>query len=77
MPNYNISLNGALAKIVEKEIKIKKYASRSEFFRDLVRRQYVHEEYTIEPITDNDPDQRILKKRKRGALFIPLKDLLA
>jgi len=42
MVTINISLNEDLAEIVEKEMKEKKYASKSEFFRDLLRRQYVY-----------------------------------
>ncbi len=44
MITMNISLNKELVKIVDREIKTQKYANRSEFFRDLIRRQYVIQE---------------------------------
>lgn len=78
MPNYNISINPALAKVIDQEIKAKKYSSRSEFFRDLVRDRFVEGsgEYDIAPLSSSDPDYALLKKRKRGARFIPLSNLL-
>lgn len=42
MVTINISINEDLAEIVEKEMKDKKYTNKSEFFRDLIRRQYVY-----------------------------------
>ena len=40
----NISINEELVKIIDLEIKKKKYANRSEFFRDLIRKTYVDDE---------------------------------
>lgn len=42
MITINISINEDLAKIVDHEVKDKKYANRSEFFRDLIRQKYVY-----------------------------------
>jgi len=44
MQTYNISINPELAQVVEKEIKQGKYANRSEFFRDLIRKFLLQEE---------------------------------
>ena len=38
----NISLNKELADIVNKEVKAKKFANRSEFFRNLIRKYCVN-----------------------------------
>lgn len=78
MPNYNISLNDELAMVVDTEIKIRKYSSRSEFFRDLVRQRYVTnaDQCDIEVVSSNDPDAALIQSRKRDASFIPLNDLL-
>lgn len=74
MPNYNISLTKDLAQIVTVEIKRKKYANRSEFFRDLIRRRYVINEchHSIEEIEPSEQDYRLIKKRKKNGKFIPL-----
>lgn len=37
MATYNVSINNELAEFINAEIKDKKYASNSEFFRELVR----------------------------------------
>ena len=37
MITYNISLNKELAQVVDKQIKLGKFANRSEFFRQLLR----------------------------------------
>lgn len=66
MTTYNISLNPALARIVEREIKSKKYANRSEFFRSLLRRHYVEDEYVIEELSPDDPDYVLLQSRARN-----------
>ncbi|MFA6305608.1 MAG: ribbon-helix-helix domain-containing protein [Candidatus Gracilibacteria bacterium] len=44
MITINISLNKELADIVEHEVKAKKYANRSEFFRDLIRKNYLEKQ---------------------------------
>lgn len=41
MVTYNISINDELAEEVEKYMKRKKYANRSELFRDLIREKMV------------------------------------
>ncbi len=51
MINYNISVNKELSDIVEREIKIGKYANRSEFFRDMIRDMFVRKDLDIEPIS--------------------------
>lgn len=78
MPNYNISLNDEIAQIVDTEIKEKKYSSRSEFFRDLIRQRYIVDvdRCDSEAITSTDPDAILIQKRKVNASFIPLNDLL-
>ena len=77
MITYNISINDELAQIVEEGIKKRKYANRSEFFRDLIRTYYFTQEtYTIENISPKEEDYKIIKKREKNAKFIPLKKLL-
>lgn len=78
MPNYNISLNDELALVVDTEIKMRKYSSRSEFFRDLVRQRYVMDEDQCdrEALSSEDPDAVLIQSRKKDASFIPLKRLL-
>lgn len=79
MPNYNISLNDELAAVVDTEIKVRKYSSRSEFFRDLVRQRYVTDEDQCdhsEALSSEDPDAVLIQSRKKDASFIPLKSLL-
>lgn len=41
MVTMNISINEELVKVIDIEIKKKKYANRSEFFRDLIRKTFV------------------------------------
>ncbi len=78
MPNYNISLNDEIAQIVDTQIKERKYSSRSEFFRDLIRQRYVTDQdrCDIEVVTPTDPDAILIQKRKKDASFISLNDLL-
>lgn len=69
--NYNISLGTELSKIVEREMKRRKFSNRSEFFRDLVRRVFVDEEVTIERLSPSDPDYKLAMKRmKRGEKYL-------
>jgi len=70
MVHYNITLNQELADIVDREMKKKKYSNRSEFFRDLVRRQYVEEDYAIEPVLPGDPDYALAKERLKKSKFV-------
>ncbi len=78
MPNYNISINRELAQIITREMKSRKYSSRSEFFRDLVRDRYVvgGSEYAIEELPNGDKDTLVIKRRKKEAHFVPLHTLL-
>lgn len=41
MVTMNISITKDLAEFVNKEVKEKKYANRSEFFRDIIRQNYL------------------------------------
>jgi Arc/MetJ-type ribon-helix-helix transcriptional regulator len=72
MVTLNISLNDELADIVTKEMKDKKFANRSEFFRDLLRKEYVYknQDVVIEEIGPDDEDYKIIQKRKKNAEFI-------
>lgn len=72
MITLNISLNDELAKIVENEVKEKKYASKSEFFRDLLRKEYVFKNppLLIEEIKPDEEDYKIVKSREKGAEFV-------
>lgn len=72
MVTLNISLNEELADIVTKEMKDKKFANRSEFFRDLLRKEYVYknQDVVIEEIGPDDEDYKIIKKREKNAKFI-------
>ena len=65
--NYNISINSELAKVVEQIMKQRKYANRSEFFRDLIRRYYLEEEYSIEEVDPSDSDHKLIKEREKNA----------
>ncbi len=62
MINYNISVNKELADVVEREIKVGKYANRSEFFRDMIRDMFVREDLDIEAIS---PRTQVYKKLKK------------
>jgi len=71
MVTMNISLNKELADFVDKEVKTKKYANRSEFFRDMIRTIYVwNEPLIIEPLDKDDPDYKLIKQREKNAKFV-------
>lgn len=74
MITINISLNKELADIVEHEVKTKKYANRSEFFRDLLRKNYILND--IEELDKNDPDYKLVKKMEKDSEFIDISALL-
>ena len=77
MINYNISINDELAIIVEQIMRERKYANRSEFFRDLIRRFYVKEkDYTIEELDPSDPDYQLIESRKKDAEYITMKEVI-
>lgn len=66
MTTYNISLNDELAQLVEKQIKINKFANRSEFFRQLLRDFFVtgkNKENTDDDWINDEPYFSELKKR--------------
>jgi Arc/MetJ-type ribon-helix-helix transcriptional regulator len=70
MPQFNISINPELSVIVDREMKRRRYANRSEFFRDLIRKSFVDE---VEPLLPGDRDSALLKQAiKAGDEFIPL-----
>ena len=80
MPNYNISLNPALAREVERTIKKRKYANRSEFFRHLIRQYCLEEDYLIEELEPSDADYilaeaRVKKSKGKVSLKRVLNDL--
>jgi len=63
MINYNISINKELAQIVEQKVKEGKYANRSEFFRELIRRLFVMDKtFDISLITPDNSDYKKLEK---------------
>ncbi len=67
MINYNISFNKELADVVEREIKVGKYANRSEFFRDMIRDVFVREDIEIETISPRTQTYKKLKKEVKLA----------
>lgn len=67
MINYNISVNKELADVVEREIKVGKYANRSEFFRDMIRDMFVREDFEIEAISPRTQAYKKLKKEVKLA----------
>ena len=72
--NYNISINDELAVIVDKAMRERKYANRSQFFRDLIRRFYT-EEYIIEEVHPDDPDYKYVNNRLDDAEYISMKEV--
>lgn len=79
MVTYNISVNDELAEEFERYMKRKKYANRSECFRDLIRQKVaVADDYEIEEVLPGDADYQLIQKRKKNndANFVPLQDLI-
>jgi Arc/MetJ-type ribon-helix-helix transcriptional regulator len=76
MITMNISLNKGLAEIVDKQIKKKKYANRSEFFRDMIRKQYVEPAIGIETLDKNDPDYKLVEERSKDADFVDISEIM-
>ena len=69
--------NKELSQIIDREMKRKKFANRSEFFRDLIRKSYLTwEPYKIEELGASEPDMALLRSRKKNASFVNIKDLL-
>lgn len=76
MATMNISLNKELMDIVNKEVKEKKYANRSEFIRDLIRTAYImNQPLIIEALDENDPDYKLIKQREKNAKFVTLEEV--
>jgi len=55
MNTYNISLNKELAVLVDKQIKLGKFANRSEFFRQLLRHAFFSKTQTQEDWIYSEP----------------------
>lgn len=60
MANYHISLNKELAKIVDRGMKEGCYANRSEFFRNLVRKYCIEEEFVPTKTNTPEPDCKLI-----------------
>jgi metal-responsive CopG/Arc/MetJ family transcriptional regulator len=78
MTTYSISLNDELADLVEHEIKSRKFANRSEFFRDLVRTKFLSSENTssIEEIPVYSEDYKLIQEREKNAELVDFNDIL-
>ena len=77
MATFNISLNDELAQIVDEEMKKKKFANRSEFFRDLIRTVYLEKiPFEIEPVLPGDPDYEFVEKRMKNAKYVTFDELM-
>lgn len=78
MVHYNISINDELAELVEQMMKHGRYANRSEFFRDLIRKAYLNNDCIIEELHPDDPDYKLLQAEKRfeNNEFVPLETIL-
>lgn len=77
MTHYNITINDELAAVVDRLMAERKYANRSEFFRDLIRRFYLeNEDHVIEELHPDDPDLSLIQNRSKDAEFIALDKLL-
>ncbi len=50
MKTINIAINPELLVVVDKEMKKKKYTNRSEFFRDLIRKQFLEKQQSEEEL---------------------------
>lgn len=79
MITYNISLNKELAQIVEKKIKLGKFANRSEFFRQLLRSAFLSKNNTVTDFIYNEPyysklKQRVKKLKAGNEKFISAKE---
>lgn len=68
---YTISFNHELAEVVEKEKKNGKFGNTSEFFRQLVRQNFLGEDLVIERLDPSDPDAIESKRRAKTEKFIP------
>ncbi|MCK5319803.1 hypothetical protein KAJ61_00255 [Candidatus Parcubacteria bacterium] len=55
MNTYNISLNKELAVLVDKQVKLGKFANRSEFFRQLLRHAFFSKTHTQEDWIYSEP----------------------
>jgi len=68
MITYNISLNKELAQVVDKQIKLGKFANRSEFFRQLLRSIFLSnsESNGLNDWIYNEPHYSELKERVKS-----------
>lgn len=75
MPTYNISINDELDVIVQQEMKRGKYANRSEYFRDLLRKTHIMNDYVVESVNETDSDYQFALERKKNGQFVSLEQL--
>lgn len=68
---FTISFNSDLAKVVEKEKRRGKFENTSEFFRHLVRSQYILNVHDIEVLDATDPVAKASKRSARTEQFVP------
>ena len=73
-------MNNDLADFISQMLKKYKYANRSEFFRDLVRKEYLKERKVIdncaiEELHPDDEDFKIIEERKNNSNFQDISSL--
>lgn len=69
---FTISFNGDLAGVVTKEMKRGKFENTSEFFRHLVRTQFLLDTYLVEAMNARRPLAKMSKRSVRTETFVPL-----
>ncbi|MEK7619696.1 MAG: hypothetical protein AAB413_00440 [Patescibacteria group bacterium] len=69
---FTISFNNALVQVVTKEMKRGKFENTSEFFRHLVRTQFLFDAYPVEAIDAKHPIAKTSKRSVRTETFVPL-----
>ena len=69
---FSISFNNDLARVVAKEMRRGKFENTSEFFRHLVRTQFLLDTFPVEIIDTNHPIAKISKRSVRTDTFVPL-----
>lgn len=67
---FTISFNSDLAKVVEKEKRRGKFENTSEFFRHLVRSQFILNVHDIEALDATDPLAIVSKHSARTEQFV-------
>lgn len=68
---FTISFNKNLANVVAKEMKRGKFENTSEFFRHLVRSQFLLNAHSIETLDAADPVAKASKRAARTEQFVP------